>query len=587
MKKVNKRKNNGNGEKFGFIDAVKSLFKYSKNNKKLYIISIIFMILFTISEMLYKTFTSKFLANMISKEFDIAFNLILLCAFFRIFGITLCHNQYRKCGIIVAERISANLQERLYKKIMILSTKEFKEIGTGKILTIIKSCESNMIRIIDSLLQESAYVFTSFVMLIAIFIIDYKLAIGITLICIISLSLFHFELKKSKQMLSDEYKSTDEYTRLISETSRGINDIKALNFEEKCNNLFSNNIEKLKNTRTKRRLLGKTINTTKWTVRTILESLLLIYILRMIQLNIYSTEEAMLLVTYMDNIIDDVFHRIIEHDFEIAEFTANIKRVKNLLESDAVESFGERNTKITGKINIKNLTFNYDSSKDNVLKDINISIEPHTQNAIVGLSGVGKTTIFKLLTKELTGYKGKIEFDEIEINELDKESFRNSISIVNQEPILFNMSIKENLLMSNENLTDEEIINACKLANIDSYIEKLPNKYDEIITENSTNFSVGQKQRLAIARAILRNTPIILFDEATSALDNYSKNKIKDTMKKLSRTKTIVIISHTLDLVKDCDNIIYIENGQILEQGNHEDLICKKGKYYELINNSI
>ena len=252
-----------------------------------------------------------------------------------------------------------------------------------------------------------------------------------------------------------------------------------------------------------------------------------------------------------------------------------------------MESFGERNTKITGKINIKNLTFNYDSSKDNVLKDINISIEPHTQNAIVGLSGVGKTTIFKLLTKELTGYKGKIEFDEIEINELDKESFRNSISIVNQEPILFNMSIKENLLMSNENLTDEEIINACKLANIDSYIEKLPNKYDEIITENSTNFSVGQKQRLAIARAILRNTPIILFDEATSALDNYSKNKIKDTMKKLSRTKTIVIISHTLDLVKDCDNIIYIENGQILEQGNHEDLICKKGKYYELINNSI
>ena len=141
--------------------------------------------------------------------------------------------------------------------------------------------------------------------------------------------------------------------------------------------------------------------------------------------------------------------------------------------------------------------------------------------------------------------------------------------------------------MANERATDKEIIDACKLANIDSYIEELPNKYDEIITENSTNFSVGQKQRLAIARAILKDTPIILFDEATSALDNYSKNKIKETMKELAQNKTIIIISHTLDLVKDCDNIIYIEDGQILEAGNHNTLIEEKGKYYELINNSI
>lgn len=574
-------------EKYGFLEAVKNLFKYSKNNKKLYIKSMIFMILFIISEMLYKTFISKFLANMVNKEFDIAFNLIILCAVFRIFGITFCHNQYRKCGVIVGERISANLQEKLYKKIMTLSSKGFKKIGTGKILTIIKSCESNMVKIIDNLLQESAYVFTSFVMLIVIFSIDYKLALGITVICGISLYLFKIELTKSKKLLSDEYKSTDEYTKLISETSKGFNDIKALNFEEKCNNIFYNNIEKLKETRTHRRLLGKTINTAKWTVRTVIESLLLMYILRMIQIDVYSTELAMLLVTYMDNIIDDVFHRIIEHDFEIAEFTANIKRVRDILESDDIEEFGKDNYKIKGKINIENLTFKYDLADNNILNDINIFINPHTQNAIVGLSGVGKTTILKLLTKELTNYTGKIEFDGIEINNLDKECFRRSISIVNQEPILFNMSIKENLLMANENATEEDIINACKLANIDSYIEELPNKYNEIITENSANFSVGQKQRLAIARAILRDTPIILFDEATSALDNYSKNRIKETMKELSKNKTIIIISHTLDLVKDCNNIIYIEDGQILEQGNHDELINKKGKYYELINNSI
>lgn len=572
---------------FGFLDAVKKLFKYSENNKKLYIKSVVFMILFTISEMLYKTFISKFLANMVSKEFDIAFNLIILCAFFRIFGITFCHNQYRKCSIIVGERISANLQEKLYKKTMILSSKGFKNIGTGKLLTIIKSCESNMIKIIDSLLQELAYLLTSLVMYIVILFIDYKLALGITLICCISLCLFKLELIKSRKLLHTEYKSTDEYTKLISETSKGINDIKTLSFEEQCNNIFYNNIENLKETRTHRRLIGKTINTTKWTVRTVIETLLLMYILKMIQLNVYSTELAILLVTYMDNIIDDVFHRIIEHDFEIAEFTANIKRVKDIIESNDIEKFGKDNYKINGKIDIENLTFKYDLTNKKILNDINIFIRPHTQNAIVGFSGVGKTTLFKLLTKELTSYTGEIKFDGIEINRLSKECFRKSISIVNQEPILFNMSIKDNLLMANENATDKEIINACKLANIDLYIDELPNGYNEIITENSTNFSVGQKQRLAIARAILRDTPIILFDEATSALDNYSKNKIKETIKELSINKTVIIISHTLDLVKDCDNIIYIEDGQIVEQGNHKALIDKKGKYYELINNSI
>ena len=157
----------------------------------------------------------------------------------------------------------------------------------------------------------------------------------------------------------------------------------------------------------------------------------------MIQLNVYSTELAMLLVTYMDNIIDDVFHRIIEHDFEIAEFTANIKRVKGILESDDTEKFGEENYQIKGQIDIENLSFKYDTSKNDVLRNINISIKPHTQNAIVGLSGVGKTTIFKLLTKELTDYTGKIEFDGIEINKLNKESFRKYAERLKQQiPLL-------------------------------------------------------------------------------------------------------------------------------------------------------
>ena len=146
------------------------------------------------------------------------------------------------------------------------------------------------------------------------------------------------------------------------------------------------------------------------------------------------------------------------------------------------------------------------------------------------------------------------------------------------------MSIRENLLIVNENAREEDMKNACKLANIDEFIDSLPNKYEEIINENNNNISVGQKQRIAIARAILMDTPIILFDEATSNLDNHSKNKIEETINELAKTKTIVMIAHSLELLEDFDNIIMLDNGKIVEQGKHDELINNHGKYYELAN---
>lgn len=138
--------------------------------------------------------------------------------------------------------------------------------------------------------------------------------------------------------------------------------------------------------------------------------------------------------------------------------------------------------------------------------------------------------------------------------------------------------------MVNETATDEEIKTACKLANIDDFIESLPNKYNEIIEENTTNLSVGQKQRIAIARAILKNTPVILFDEVTSALDKNSKKAIEKTINNLSKEKTIIVIAHTLDSIEDYDNIIVLKDGKIIEMGSHNELIKSKGLYFKMIN---
>lgn len=574
-------------KEYGFFTAVKDLFKYAGNNKNKYIIGTIFMIFFVITSMIYTTKNSNLIASIMSMKLDVALRLVFICAIWRLISITFCHNQWRRIVIDAEKEIISNIQKKLYKKILSLSMNSFDNIESGKILTTMKAAESGMISTITSLLLESAYVATSCVMLIIIYCIDYKIGLAVTMISAISLYLFKVQLKKSKIYLEKEFQNTDKYTTIVNETSKGITEIKTLNLKEKCSKIFSNYINNLSEIRKKRRLLNKTVNTSKWTIRIIGDAIILLYIISKVQTGEFSVETAMLLITYMTNVIDDVFHRIIEHDFGISEFTANMKRINEILENHNLEEeqFGNKiYNNITGIIEFENVSFKYENADKYVLKNINFKIEPNTKNAIVGQSGAGKTTIFKLLLKEYDNYDGNIKFDGKNIKDFNEESFRNSISIVNQEPILFNMSIKENLLMVKEDATEIEIINACKLANIDQFIDKLPDKYDEVISENSNNISVGQKQRIAIARAILRNTPIILFDEATSALDNYSKSKIEETISKLSETKTIILIAHSLEMIKDFDNIIMVNDGKIVEQGKHDELICNHGKYYELVN---
>lgn len=574
-------------EKYGFFNAFKELFKYSKENKKQYIIGLIFMIIFVITSMIFTTMYSKLIANIMSLNLDKAIKLVIICGLLRIFSITFCHNQYRRIVISAGEKISANIQKKIYSKVLNLSMTSFENMQSGKIFTTIKAADSGMMSTISSLLQESAYVATSVVMLFIIFFIDWKIGLGVTIISTLSLLLFKIQLDKSKKYLREEFNNSDNYSTMLSETTKGIREIKALTLKEKCFCIFEKDIDNLKDVRTTRRLLGKNVNTAKWTIRIIGDAIILIYIIESLRSSLLDIEIAMLLITYMTNIIDDVFHRIIEHDFGISEFTANMKRIKSLLEDDRLEKeqFGKENyANIVGKIEFENVSFKYQTSNNHIIEDINFTIDPHTKNAIVGQSGAGKSTIFKLLLKEYDNYSGIIKFDGKNIKDFNEKSFRNSISVVNQEPVLFNMSIKENLLMVNEKATEEEIISACKLANIDDFINTLPNKYDEIVNENNNNISVGQKQRLAIARAILRDTPIILFDEATSALDNHSKSKIEETINELSKTKTIIIIAHSLEIVQDFDNIVMISNGKIAEQGKHEDLINNHGKYFELVN---
>lgn len=574
-------------EKYGFFSAFKDLFKYSKENKKSYIIGTIFMTIFVITAMIYTTMNSKLIANIMSLNIEKATKLVIICALIRIFSITFCHNQYRKIVIRTGEKISASIQKRIYYKVLSLSMNSFENMKSGKIFTTIKAADSGMMSTISSLLQETAYVATSAVMLIIIYFIDWKIGIGVTIISGLSLFLFKVQLNKSKKYLHDEFEYCDNYSTLVNETTRGIREIKALDLKEKCYKIFEKDIDNLKDVRTTRRLLGKNVNTAKWTIRIIGDSIILLYIIEKLRNSNLDVETAMLLITYMTNIVDDVFHRIIEHDFGISEFTANMKRIKTLLEDDRLEKekFGKDSYEVVnGNIEFKNVSFKYNESNRKVLDNMSFSMQSKEKNAIIGMSGEGKTTIFKLLLKQYDDYEGTILIDGHDIQSLSEKSLRNAITIVNQEPMLFNMSIKNNLLMVNSKASEDEIKEACRLANIDEFIETLPGKYDEIIEENNNNLSIGQKQRLAIARAILKDTPIILFDEVTSSLDKNSKKQIEKAIEEISKIKTIIVIAHTLDSVENFDNIIVIKEGEISEQGSHAELLGQKGLYYSLMN---
>jgi len=572
-------------EKYGFFKALKDLFKYSKENKNKYIIGTIFMIIFVITSMIYTTMNSKLIANIMSLNLDKAIKLVIICALLRIFSITFCHNQYRRIVIKTGEEISATIQKKIYGKLLNLSMASFENMKSGTIFTTIKAADSGMMATISQLLQESAYIATSVAMLFVIYFIDWKIGLGVTAISTISLLLFKIQLNKSKKYLKDEFEYTDNYSTLVNETNRGFKEIKALDLKEKCFNIFEKDIENLKNTRTTRRLLGKNVNTSKWTIRIIGDAIILLYIIEQLKISVMNIETAMLVITYMTNIVDDVFHRIIEHDFGISEFTANMRRISSLLEDNELEKekFGTKEyNNIKGNIEFKNITFAY--SNDVILKDISFEIKAQKKNALVGMSGSGKTTIFKLLLKQYDNYNGQILIDGHNIKDFSEKSIRNAISVVNQEPMLFNMSIKENLLMVKPDATEEQLQQACKLASIHEFIETLPHKYDEILLENNNNISVGQKQRIAIAWAILKDTPIILFDEVTSALDKESKKNIEETINKISKTKTVIVIAHTLDSIENFDNIVCLKDGVIVEEGSHNDLINEKGMYYNLIN---
>ena len=237
--------------------------------------------------------------------------------------------------------------------------------------------------------------------------------------------------------------------------------------------------------------------------------------------------------------------------------------------------------KWTGEVEFEDVTFGYVPEKT-VLKHINLVAEPGQKIALVGSTGAGKTTITNLINRFYDIEDGKIRYDNINIKKIQKPALRRSLGMVLQDTHLFTGTVRDNIRYGKLDATDEEVENAAKLANADAFIRHLPEGYDTMLSGDGSNLSQGQRQLLSIARAAVANPPVLILDEATSSIDTRTEKLIEKGMDSLMRGRTVFIIAHRLSTVRNADMILVLEHGEIIERGNHEQLIAQKGRYYQL-----
>ena len=276
-------------------------------------------------------------------------------------------------------------------------------------------------------------------------------------------------------------------------------------------------------------------------------------------------------------------HQVIQFSEQFINGTTGFKRFIEIMdETEENECEGSKILEnVKGDISFKDVTFSYNDSKT-ILNHISFDIKQGENIALIGPTGGGKTTICHLIPRFYNITSGEIKIDNQNINNFTLESLRKNIGIVQQDVFLFNGTIKENILYGNENATDEQVIEASKKANIYEYICSLEDGFDTVVGERGVKLSGGQKQRISIARVFLKDPKILILDEATSALDNTTELLIQNSLNELSKGRTTIIVAHRLSTIKNATKILVVSNGSIIESGNHDELINKKGIYYQL-----
>ena len=487
----------------------------------------------------------------------------------------------RKNTQIFFRGTTKNIQIKAAEEILKIEVADIDKQTSGTFIHRINNDTDEMSKIFTRGMGFLTNILTDIGIFFAVFIIN-KIIFLFFLLSSLILTLIHLvKVKKYNEEDKRYRKQRDKTSGLITELVRGIRDIKMLNAKDSYVNEIDNNVDKLSQRMFDMRNVDMNYNCISQITSAIIVFILIVLLIHLLTKSFISVSAAIILYNYKDRIIYNLIDYIENLLTEIKGFNLSCNRVFSLIGyiEFKKEKFGKKHLEnFEGEFEFKNVYFSYESNE--VSKGLNSKIEPNETVAFVGKSGVGKTTIFSLLCKLYNINKGEILLDGVNINELDEYSIRNNITIISQNPYIFNLSIRDNLKLVKKDLTDEEMIEACRLACLNEFIQSLPDKYDTVVGEGGVTLFGGQRQRLAIARAFIQKTEIILFDEATSALDNETQKYIKMAIDNMKKDYTILIIAHRLSTIINADRIIVIDDGKIVGEGTHKKLL-KENKIYK------
>jgi len=481
--------------------------------------------------------------------------------------------------------ILKDLREKLYEKSIKQSISFYSKKKKGDILSRITSdvleIQHSFLSILELLIREPLTILFT---LIVMFSINVNLTFFVIIFIPVSGLIISWIGKALKKFSLNVQKEQGEFLSILEETLTGLNIIKIFNAEESFIKKFNsslNNFFKFSNKLLNRQNIASPVSEF---LGIVVIGCLLWYGGKMVLIN--DSLNATTFISFMAlayNILTPA-KSISKSFYSLKKGDAAAERVIEILESEnAIEDtpYSTNINEFKSEINFKNIDFSY--SRNFYLKDFSLEIKKGKSIALVGSSGSGKTTLVNLINRFYDTDSGKILIDNIEIKNIKLKSLRSLIGMVTQESILFNDTIKNNILIGDPAASEETLIKAAKIANAHEFIDSLPEKYLTNIGDGGNKLSGGQKQRLAIARAIIKNPPILILDEATSSLDSESEKSVQVALKNVMKNRTSIVIAHRLSTISNVDKIIVMEKGKIIESGTHKELLNTNSNYKKLV----
>ena len=501
---------------------------------------------------------------------------------------TICNGYKNYILSKLSNHIASCIRIALMEKILSLPQSYFGAHSSGELLSRIGS-DVNRFR--DALSEGIIYILEMILSLIVAIVIMFYLEPFLTFVLLITslfIMLIDVALTKSTEKKAIfAQQALAKINSLASQGILGVQTIQIFHLQKTGLSIFSKKSQEWETKECQILHTRKTVNLLTGILSALQLILILALGLYMINKNMLSIGNLLAFALYAQAIEEPLISAA-SMLVDIKAALGSMHRVFDIL-NIKISSSGKYKPAVAshGEIHIENLDFSYPDNSGcskKIFSNLNLKIPAGKTTALVGKSGSGKTTLLNLIAGFLNATKGKITLDNVSITDLDPEYLRTNISIISQTPYLFEMSVYDNIASGKPDATYDQIIDASKMAGAHEFIKELPNGYETILGENGITLSGGQRQRLAIARAFLRNSPILLIDEATSALDNHTEHIVQQSIQKLSINKTVFIIAHRLSTIQNADKICYLDNGTLCGEGTHDELLSCCSQYQNLYN---